>query len=307
MLWESADAELALAERFGFASYDEVSAWVSTALADLWQLRVELVERVAISDHNAICFASTDRGRVVVKWSWAEPLFERLGATTALLTHLADAGLPVARPVGIGGRSRVVVDGPAGPLSVVVLPEMSGTWLDVTDPAAVHDAGATLARVHASLASYDDPVLGTPPPSSLRARVGAWLAEDPGLAPEASRRLAEAVADLPDLDDEPQLVHWDFRAANLLTEHGRVSGVLDLDEVLTEHRVRDLAKACVFLGTLFTDWRPTPVAVRERLVAGYESVRPLGATERAWLEPLVLWTGIAALPGHDLEAWRAAL
>lgn len=143
----------------------------------------------------------------------------------------------------------------------------------------------------------------------LKERIDDWLAgEDRGFAPEASRQLKDLLSGSPELDDEPQLVHNDFRAANILTRDSKVIGVLDFDDVVVDHRVNDLAKACVYLSTRFTEWRPTPMAVRQTLRAGYESVRPLGPAEARWFEILVLWQGLQAIPGeNDTARWASAL
>lgn len=112
----------------------------------------------------------------------------------------------------------------------------------------------------------------------------------------------------PALDDKSQLVHNDFRAANILTRDSEIIGVLDFDDVLVDHRVSDLAKASTYLGTRFTSWAPTPITAQQELRAGYESVQPLSSAESEWLDILTLWQGIAAIPGQDDTAgWAAAL
>lgn len=268
MLWEPVDAATALRERFGFTGLDDVGAWITGVLRGTWGLDVEAVPRVVLSDQNLIAWAAPG---TVVKLCRDPDRFARLDTSTRLLRALAGLGLPVADPLpDTGGRVRVVLDGPLGPLSAAVLPELDGDWLDVGDLAAVRDAGAWLARLHTALAGRATAA------SDLRERVAASGG-------------ADLVAGLPDLDDVPQLVHRDYRAANLLTRDSRVVGILDFDEVRVEHRVHDLAQASVFLATRFTDWGPTPPAARDALRQGYESVRPLNAAEAAWLGALVPW------------------
>ncbi|WP_432560829.1 phosphotransferase enzyme family protein [Kineococcus sp. SYSU DK003] len=308
MLWESVDPALTLRRRFGFTGLDAVTGWLTAALREVWRITVHGCPRMVISDQNAIVWADTDRGRLVVKWSRAGERFARLEASTRLLRTLAASGVPVAAPVATSDdRDRVVLDGPAGPLSVAVLPHLAGGWLDVTDRAAVHAAGACLARVHLALGACHPE--GFARAGALTARVGNWLADgDRGFAPTASRRLADLLAAAPSPGDEPQLVHNDFRAANVLVRGSRVVGVLDLDDVVVEHRVHDLAKAGTYLGTRFTNWGPTPAATRRWLRAGYESVRPLDPAEAHWYEVLDLWHGLLAVPGPDDPAgWAAAL
>ena len=267
---------------------------------------------MVISDHNAIVWVESDQGGLVVKWLRARELFASLETSTRLLRRLAGRGIPVASPVATAdGLERVVLEGPSGSLSVTVLPELLGDWLDVRDHAAVRSAGACLAEVHRALGAIHND-LSPPmamPAKELRKRIDDWLAgEDRGFAPEAARRLKDLLLGSPELDDEPQLVHNDFRAANILTRDSKVIAVLDFDDVMVEHRVNDLAKASVYLGTRFTEWRPTPTAIRQALRAGYESVRPFGPIEARWFEILALWQGLQAIPGQkDTAGWASAL
>lgn len=310
MLWESVDPEAALSARFGFDSFSTVGAWIATALGTRWGIVVGGCRRMVISDQNALVWVESDRGDLVVKWSRAEARFAALYASTSLLRTLAARGLPVAAPVPtLDGLDRVALHGPSGPLSVTVVPELTGAWLDVEDPVSVHAAGACLAEVHRALAAHRYEASATSTRAEgQRDQIVDWLASgDRGLAPDASHRLEDLLAGLPELDDEPQLVHNDFRAANVLTRDSTVVGVLDFDDVVVAHRVHDLAKACVYLGTRFTDWRPTPRAVQQTLRAGYESVRPLGPGEARWFPALVLWLGLQAIPGEDDPAgWASA-
>ena len=128
MLWEqSVDPEAALRERFGFAGLDAVEAWVSLALARTWEITVDSCSRVVISDHNAIVWVHGDQGTLVVKWSRARERFSNLEASARLLRTVAEHGIPVAAPIAtVDGLDRVSLDGPVGPLSVTVLPELPG-------------------------------------------------------------------------------------------------------------------------------------------------------------------------------------
>ena len=315
MLWETVDPDGALLTRFGFDGLPAALDWARAVLADVWNIAVTDSEadpgRLVISSHNAILWVGSSRGPLVLKWSNAEDCFERLRSSAALVKGLEGHGVPVAAPLASSdGRVRVICDSPVGPLSVMVLPELTGNWLDVTDDAAVRAAGACLAELHRVLCEHVDDR-----PESARSaetpgdRIERWLAHgDQGRAPAASARLAAMAADLPALDDGRQLVHNDFRAANILTRDFAIVGVLDFDELAWDHRVSDLARASVYLSTLFTDWGPTPGTVREQFHRGYQSVRPLDTVERGWLDALVLWHGIMAVPGDaDPGGWAAAL
>jgi homoserine kinase type II len=309
MLWESVEAERALPERFGFEDRLGAARWLTAVLAEHWGLAVQDVPRLTLSDHNAIAWVTGDRGPLIVKFSRAEDRFAHLAATTHLLARLAAEGIPVAAPLPArDGTVRIETDGPSGPLSLAVLPEVDGAWLDVTDLHAVHTAGACLAALHTALALVDVPGLPREAPRSLPGRLAGWLADrDPGRVPAASAFLADRVAELPAPEGPPQLIHGDYRSANLLVRGGEIAAVLDFDEVRRDHRVADLAQASTYLATLFRDWGPTPAPARAALRAGYESVRPLSAQESGWLEALTLWMGIAAIPPGDDGRWATAV
>lgn len=311
MLWEQVDPNNALRERFGFDGFPAVVDWLSQVLDEVWGLSIVGCRRMVISDQNAIIWVESDRGGLVVKWSRAGDRFANLEASARLVRVLGGHGVPVAAPIASAdGRDRVRVDGPAGMLSLAVLPELAGDWLDTSDVAAVRGAGIVLAELHEALRVYPaDRHLAAPRSAGLKSRVEGWLADhDRGLAPTASHRLKALVAGLPDIHDEAQLIHNDYRAANILTRDSTIVGVLDFDEIVWDHRVNDLAVACIYLTTRFTDWRPTSAVVRRVLRAGYESVRPLEAAESDWFEVVVLWQAIMAIPGaDDIAGWADAL
>lgn len=141
MLWESVEPKAALRERFGFDGFGAVTDWVSMVLDETWGITVVGCSRMVISDHNAIVWVESNQGDLVVKWSRARELFASLDASTRLLRTLAGRGIPVASPIAtVDGLDRVTPEGPSGALSVTVLPELTGDWLDVDDHAAVQSA-----------------------------------------------------------------------------------------------------------------------------------------------------------------------
>lgn len=316
MLWESADPVDALRERFGFPDLDAAAGWAHDVLEATWGVSVHDCPRLVISDHNAIIWVRSDRGDLILKWSRARRRFRALASSTRLLHDVAEHGVPVAAPLPArDGRVRVELEGPLGALSAAVLPEVTGHWLDVADLEAVASAGSTLAKLHIALRALEHrPGASTTrtlaaPAEEPAHTLGRWLAEsDRGLVPQSSRRLARLLADAPPLHERQQLVHHDYRAANILVRDSAVVGVLDFDEIEPAHRVDDLARASVYLGTRFTHWAPTTRSARVALCEGYGSVRPLSDAEERWLEILTLWYGLAAVPdGTGREAWTAAL
>lgn len=311
MLWESADAADALTERFGFGDLSAAQHWAVSALRSTWGVTARGCARLVISDHDVIAWLETDRSGLVMKWSGAQDRFEALESSTRLLHEVGAYGAPVAAPLpALDGRVRVVLDGPAGPLSAAVLPELQGDWLDVDDLDAVHSDGSALATIHRALAAvHPRSNHRAAEPPDLTAHITDWLARgDRGHAPAATRRLERLLADAPLLGAPAQLVHHDVRSANILIQGSDIVGVLDFDEVSLSFRVDDLARASVHLATRFTQWGPTPRPARHALRRGYEAVDQLSDAEASWLEILTLWYGLSAVTGSkDRQRWVSAL
>lgn len=309
MLWEDSDPAAALRERFGFRDLAEVTTWMREVLAEHWGIALRGCSRLVISDRNAIAWLGTDAGALVLKVSSARARFAELAAATRLAQDLDALGVPLAAPLPArDGAVRRELDAPAGPLSLALLPEVDGDWLEVEDLTAVRSAGQALAAVHEALRVVQERET-IPQAEEPTDRIRRWLADsDRGLVPAASARLTRLLEQAPPLDQAPQLVHHDFRAANILVRDSAVVAVLDFDEVEPAHRVDDLARASVYLATRFRDWGPTPPAARRALREGYEDLLPLSDAEQARLELLTLWYGLAAVPpGSAGEAWAAAL
>jgi homoserine kinase type II len=245
MLWESVDPAEALMKRFGFA--DPVSAidWMSDALWDTWAIAVDDCDRLVISDGNLLAWITTDGRRLIAKWSVRPKLFQRLAETATLTMWVQDNGIPVAAPIPArDGRLRVE----RNDVSLGVYPVIDGDLLNVGDPAQVTDAGHMLATLHDALAAYPHRI-------------------DGGVSTQRE-----------------QLVHNDFRSANILHDGTSITAILDFEEVTYRTRIADLAKATVMLGTRYHDWRPTTQPVREAFVAAYRDQVPLTGAEQNELQ-----------------------
>lgn len=308
MLWERTDAKEALRERFGFADAEDAAFQLTANLAEHWGFRVETVERVVISDQNLLAWVVTPVGRFVVKGCVVQSMFARLGAIAEIVSRLGDQGLPVAAPaLSLDGRARAIV----GNMSVMVLPEIAGDFVDPADRDGVRAAGETLARVHLALADVEADLAEAPgwaPPLASEPRPLRQEAPARERAPGAAARLDVLVAELPELDVAPSLIHGDVRGANILCDAGEVSALLDWDGMMLGHRVRDLAAGAVKLATRFQTWDPPPPRAVEQLFAGYRSVLPLTPAEELWLEASVLADGLGQIPsGPDPAGWAEAV
>lgn len=312
MLWERTDAIAALRERFGLADTASAATCVSDTLARHWGMRVRACDRIVLSDQNLLAWVRTEAGSFIVKACGWQPLFARLGVIAEVVAQLGAQGLPVAAPRRtLDGAARAVVDG-ASALSVVVLPRVTGDFLDAGDPAAVRATGATLAQVHVALADLQIELPELPASTPLAAAdprlIFAGAAAGRDRAPRAADRLDALLGNLPDLDVAPAVVHGDVRGANVLIDAGQVTALLDYDSMVLGQRVHDLAAGAVKLATRFRSWDPPPPGAREHLLAGYRSVAQLTPAEEQWFEAGVLAAGLGQIPtGADPAGWAAAV
>lgn len=254
MLWESTDPANALAARFGFSETVSAVGWIGDALFDTWAIAVDDCDRLVISGGNLLAWITADGKRLVVKSSVIPQLFQRLADTATLTMWLHTSGVPVAAPIPASdGRLRVELNN----VSLGVCPVIDGDLLDVDDPAQVAEAGRTLALLHEALAAYRQPIDGIRP------------------------------------TEHCQLVHNDFRSANILHNGASITAVLDFEEVTCRTKIADLAKAAVLLGTRYHNWGPTSRVVREAFVAAYCGQVPLTRAEQNGLR-----RAIAAVLSH---------
>jgi homoserine kinase type II len=306
MLWEPHDPRRALEERFGFSDGESAGRWVAAMLQEYWAVRILSCDRIVISNHNALAWVGAPTGRLVAKWSVQPERFPRLSELARLTRWLDGQGLPVSAPVpAVDGRLQLEADG----VSMGLQREIEGDLLDTADPAQVRAAGAVLARLQDALARYSDAdrVAAPDHPSHpLTAQVTGWIDSGAEHLPAAARAtLRGLVDDAPPEQLPTQLLHYDFRSANVLCAGVEVAAVLDFEQARLDHRVVELARAAVLLGTRFRNWGPVPAEVRAGFLAGYESVRALTPVEAAWWDALVLWHALAFVPpGQDPTGWR---
>jgi Ser/Thr protein kinase RdoA (MazF antagonist) len=227
---------------------------------------------------------------------------------TAVLLHLASAapGLPVQRVTcALDGSPEVRIAAGEG---AARLARMT-SWLDgellgraAVDTALRRDTGATLARLNIALRGLRHPGARRTHRWDLQNfwRLRALLDELPrsGLLPEVSRALGAeqpaaagglraALSECLDRFDavvrpilavtETQVIHTDFHGDNLLTDGGRITGILDFGDALAGPVAMDVGvAACYQLGT-----GPGLLAPALDVVAGYHAVDPLGAADLA--------------------------
>lgn len=309
MLWEDGDPAEAVNRRFGFTSPDAAGDWLASTLDEHWGLEIDACERIVISADNALAWVSTRSDRMVAKWSVAPKRFGRLTALADLSAWLKeDQGLPVSAPIA-SRRGNLQVE--VGGASMSLQREMAGDLLDPADLTQAQAAGKVLAQLHVSLAQYPrsstlDLYDGSAP---LNSRISDWLDADvKGVSAAARETLRRLVQDAPASPIPPQLVHGDFRSANVLWDDGRIAAVLDLEEARWDHPIDELARSAVLLGTRYRNWGPVTRETRLEFLNGYQAVRPLAPAEMAWWSILVLWYSLMMAPSVDEDptGWSAA-
>ena len=291
MLWEASDANVALAQRFQFVTSAEAEHWLVDTIGRIYGVQVAKVDRLVISSANLLAWLTTDGGPLLAKCCARVDFHERLCQVAALLAWLDQGGLPVSAPLRTrNGLGQVICDH----LSLGVQRLIAGSLLEPTQPVQAQAAGATLATLHLALAAYPhaaDLMPATPLPS-LATTVHEWLIQqrtrqtEPDVLASLST-IEQGATKLASIELPAQLIHRDYRAANILWHNGRIAAVLDFEEVRWGYRVYELAWATIHLGTRFHNWGPVAPEVHKTFCESYAARHPLTADEAAWL-PLLL-------------------
>ncbi len=314
MLWERDDPLAALQRRFQFSSAATAAAWVTTALQAIYAIEITSVDALVISAYNLLAWLSTAEQPLLAKCCMAIPLHERLVHIADLLAWLQAEGMPVSAPLTSTSGARQTI---YAHCSLGVQHLLPGTLLNPSDSAQSTAAGTALAALHSALVRYPHAqALGAQPVQPLPAIIAADLEQlqrdlnDPTLEP-ISARIRQQLPRLAHAQLPVQLIHGDYRSANLLWRDDHIQAVLDFEEVRGGYRVSDLAWAAVHLATQFHDWGPLDATAQAAFLHSYSAHAPLSAVEQAWLPTLMAWHSLALLRaashGQQACASRAAL
>lgn len=233
---------------------------------------------------NSNFFLETTRGRFILT------IFERRVAEAdlpffmATMAHLAGRNFPAPRPMPTAsGHLLTKVRGK--PAAIVTF--LDGVWPRQPSVAHCRVVGETLARMHVALTDFQHWRVNALGPDGwgalIRPRLEAAERLQPGLAAAIARDLDEVRAAWPD-DLQRGVIHADLFPDNVLFTGERVTGVIDFYFACRDFLAYDLA-VCLN-AWCFEDEREYDIAKGRALIAGYESVRPLEATERAALPTL---------------------
>lgn len=200
-----------------------------------------------------------------------------------LLDHLAARGCPVPRTIhDRAGAAWRFHEGKA----LALIEFLPGVSVSDPTPAQARAVGAALAQVHLAAAGFAGTRangLGLAGWQDLAAGCGtAGLAGiDPSLAPLVERELALHAAEWP--QDLPRsVIHADLFPDNVLMLGERVSGLIDFYFACVDITAYDVAVTHA-AWCFDAEGRRFDRAISDALLAGYDSVRPLMAQERAAL------------------------
>ncbi|MDN3242039.1 phosphotransferase enzyme family protein [Glycomyces tritici] len=229
-------------------------------------------------EDNVNARVATDRGDVVVReYVRSEPA--KVRAELALVAHLAGSGFPTPAPftADSGERFALVAGKP-----IAVFPFASGEVPPAMTPDLAEQSGALLARMHTDAAGWTDDRI---PVTDRTCLLETAASSDVDLTGADHWRAAvrdfldRHAEDLALLGEQPAgPLHHDLHRQNLLVEDGRVTAVLDFDELNHGPLILDLARALQYAALEQPD-RRLPAAVAEAALAGYRKIRPLTPTE----------------------------
>jgi len=201
----------------------------------------------------------------------------------SLLDHLAAQGCPVPRTIHdrSGALYRML-----GDKAVALIEYLPGVSLSEPTAEQAHAVGQALAQMHLATASFSQTR-----PNGMDLAEWQRLADacgheglagiDPGLAEQVERELPLLAANWP--EGLPRgVIHADLFPDNVLMLGERVTGLIDFYFACSDLLAYDVAvtHAAWCFDAAGRTFNP---AISAALLAGYESIRPLDADERAAL------------------------
>ena len=265
------------------AVYTHVSAEALDAFLARYDIGTLVgLKGIAEGVENSNYFVETTAGRYFLTLYEKRVAANDLPYFLALMTHLADAGLPVPRPIqdGAGQTLQTLAGRPA-----CLIDYLPGVSLSEPVPSACRAVGEALGQLHVAAANFTrvrENSLGLAGWRSVFDSCADRLDEiAPGLHTEVEAELVALEAGWPTHLDRAT-IHADLFPDNVLMRDGEVTGLIDFYFACTDIRAYDLA-------VLHTSWAfsgdgATHHAARaEALTAGYRAAHPLTDAEVAAL------------------------
>lgn len=202
-----------------------------------------------------------------------------------LTQHLAGRGFPTPAPVA--ARDGTVI-GRLNGRAAAILEWAPGDWRRQPSDQEQYRAGQVLALLHLDAADYGGRRVNPVGPSAwaaLAARCDSAATGADRRMLDQIQRLLPRLAEPWDDDALPRgPIHADYFPDNVLFDGSEIGGVIDFYFACVDVLAYDLAIALSAWG-FDAEGRPVPSALRA-FQKGYESVRPLGPSERQALPGL---------------------
>jgi len=238
---------------------------------------------------NSNYLLDTDRARYILTLYEHRTEEQDLPWFLALMTHLADAGLPVPRPVADrAGEALQTLNGKRA----CIIEFLPGVSVSEPKPEDCREAGRALAQLHNAVASFTAPRANGLGPTNwppMAARCEARLHEiDPGLKTLINKALTITAAWPHTLPSGT--IHADLFPDNVLIQNGKITGLIDFYFACTDIFAYDYAVTHA-AWCFSADGHTHHTARAAALAHGYTKARAFSPQEIAAL-PL-LCTGAA--------------
>ena len=262
------------------AVYTDVPAEDLEAFLTRYHLGPPLMAKgIAEGVSNSNYLVETREGRFILTLYERRIDMQELPWFLRLMGHLADAGLPVPRP--LADRNGEVVQQLKG-RKAALIEFLPGVSISSPDPAHCRAIGTALARLHQAAASFGPPRpnhLGIAAARSACIALGDRLDElEPGLQDCVRQSIERVEAGWPAALPRG-VIHADLFPDNVLFTGHAVTGLIDFYFAASDLLAYDLAITRA-AWTFSVDGRQHLAEHDAALVAGYEEVRPLAAAER---------------------------
>ncbi len=195
-----------------------------------------------------------------------------------VLSHLFNFGLPVPAPQQtLDGMTSTIFCGKPS----VLFPKLDGRHLIISQETHCYQIGKVLADIHGALATTN---LSRPNPfdvnwmTATQTNVGHLLKPEEALLLD---HITNEYSEVCELSLPKGIIHGDLFRDNALFSGDALTGVIDFYHACNDYFIQDIA-------IIINDWCISPsgqvdASRREKLLEGYESVRPLESEEKEFL------------------------
>ncbi|RMH00963.1 MAG: aminotransferase class III-fold pyridoxal phosphate-dependent enzyme [Chloroflexi bacterium] len=254
----------------------------------VWSLPGERDQNFAVQAKNGRLYVL----KLIHPAEGAEVIQMQHAALKHLATHLPQAQLPRVCHTMTGAELTHITANDGTSWLVRLLTFVPGQlWAETRphSPALYHSLGRFLGELDNALAEFDHPAAHR----SLKWNLAeaAWIADFVSTIPDSDRQamVRQMIAQfetavLPQLPHLPHtIIHSDANDYNLITQNGRVVGIIDFGDMVYAPTICELAIAIAYAILNKID----PLTVARHIIRGYHQARPLTPDELAVLFPLI--------------------